>query len=63
LAALTVIWLNFLFIDWSRNALPFVPISPDSVNALLMLLILVAVGVAIGVIGSFLSVTRFLRKV
>jgi cell division transport system permease protein len=63
LAALTVIWLNFLFIDWSRNALPFVPISPDSVNALLMLLILVAVGVAIVVIGSFLSVTRFLRKV
>jgi cell division transport system permease protein len=63
LAALTVIWLNFLVIDWSRNALPFVPISPDSVNALLMLLILVAVGVAIGVIGSFLSVTRFLRKV
>jgi cell division transport system permease protein len=63
LAALTVIWLNFLFIDWSRNALPFVPISPDSVNTLLMLLVLVAVGVAIGVIGSFLSVTRFLRKV
>jgi cell division transport system permease protein len=63
LAALTVIWLNFLFIDWSRNALPFVPISPDSVNMLLMLLVLVAVGVAIGVIGSFLSVTRFLRKV
>jgi cell division transport system permease protein len=63
LAALTVIWLNFLFIDWSRDALPFVPISGDAVNTLLVLLLLVAVGVAIGVIGSFLSVTRFLRKV
>jgi cell division transport system permease protein len=63
LAALTVIWLNFLFIDWSHDALPFVPISPDSVNTLLVLVLLVAVGVAIGVIGSFLSVTRFLRKV
>jgi cell division transport system permease protein len=63
LAALTVIWLNFLFIDWSRDNLPFVPISPNSVNTLLVLLVLVAVGVAIGIIGSFLSVTRFLRKV
>jgi len=63
LAALTVIWLNFLFIDWSRDNLPFVPISPTSVNTLLVLLVLVAVGVAIGIIGSFLSVTRFLRKV
>ena len=63
LAALTVIWLNFLFIDWSRGALPFVPISSGSVNTPLLLIVLVAVGVAIGVIGSFLSVTRFLRKV
>ncbi|MDQ3864932.1 MAG: permease-like cell division protein FtsX [Actinomycetota bacterium] len=63
LAALTVVWLNLLFIDWSRDALPFVPISPDSVNTLLVLLVLVVVGVVIGVVGSFLSVTRFLRKV
>jgi cell division transport system permease protein len=63
LAALTVIWLNFLFIDWARNALPFVPISGDAVNTILILLVLVIVGVAIGVFGSFLSVTRFLRKV
>ena len=63
LAALTVIWLNFLFVDWSREALPFVPISGDAVNTILMLLLLVGVGVLIGVIGSFLSVTRFLRKV
>jgi cell division transport system permease protein len=62
LAALTVIWVNFLFVDWSRNALPFVPISGDAVNTLLVLAVLVVVGVAIGVVGSFLSVTRFLRK-
>ena len=63
LAALTVIWINFLFVDWSRNALPFVPISSDAVNTLLVLAILVVVGVMIGAVGSFLSVTRFLRKV
>jgi cell division transport system permease protein len=63
LAALTVIWLNFLFVDWSREALPFVPISGDAVNTFLMLVLLVGAGVLIGVIGSFLSVTRFLRKV
>ncbi|MDQ5811463.1 MAG: FtsX-like permease family protein, partial [Actinomycetota bacterium] len=63
LAALTVIWLNFLFVDWSREALPFVPISGDAVNIFLMLVLLVGIGVLIGVIGSFLSVTRFLRKV
>jgi cell division transport system permease protein len=63
LAALAVIWLNFLFIDWSRDALPFVPISGDAVNTILVLLTLVVVGVVIGVVGSFLSVTRFLRKI
>jgi cell division transport system permease protein len=63
LAALTVVWINFLFVDWSHDALPFVPISGDAVNTLLILAVLVLVGVAIGVVGSFLSVTRFLRKV
>jgi cell division transport system permease protein len=63
LAALTVVWINFLFVDWSHDALPFVPISGNAVNTLLILAVLVLVGVAIGVVGSFLSVTRFLRKV
>ena len=63
LAALAVIWINYLFGDWAHNALPFVPISTSAVNAPFLLLTLVAVGVAIGVIGSFLSVTRFLRKI
>jgi cell division transport system permease protein len=61
LAALAVIWLNFLFVDWSREALPFVPVASGAVDTVLILVVLVAVGVAIGVIGSFLSVTRFLR--
>lgn len=63
LAALTVIWLNFLFVDWSRQELTFVPIDGDAVNTASVLVILVVVGVAIGVGGSFLSVTRFLRKI
>ena len=63
LAALTVIWLNFLFVDWSVQELTFVPVAGDAVNTVSVLLILVAVGVAIGVGGSFLSVTRFLRKI
>jgi cell division transport system permease protein len=63
LAALAVIWINYLFVEWAHNALPFVPISTGAVNAPILLLILVAVGVAIGVVGSFLSVTRFLRKI
>jgi len=63
LAALTVVWLNFLFVDWARGALPFVPISGNAVNIVLILLVLIVVGVGIGVVGSFLSVTRFLRKI
>jgi cell division transport system permease protein len=63
LAAFAVIWINLLFVDWSHNALPYVPISSDALNAVSTLLVMIAVGVAIGVIGSFLSVTRFLRKI
>ena len=63
LAAFAVVWINLLFVDWSRNALPYVPISSDAVNHFSTLLLLIAVGVAIGVIGSFLSVTRFLKKI
>jgi cell division transport system permease protein len=63
LAAFAVIWINLLFVDWSHNALPYVPISSDALNAVSTLLVLIPVGVAIGVIGSFLSVTRFLRKI
>src|SRR5918993_1209430 len=63
LAAFAVIWINLLFVDWSHNALPYVPISTSAINPFSLLLLLIAVGVAIGIIGSFLSVTRFLRKI
>lgn len=61
LAALVVAWGNAIFVDWARNALPFVPISSDAVNTLLVLVSLIVVGVLIGMIGSFVSVRRFLR--
>lgn len=61
LAALTVVWLNYLFVDWAHNALPFVPITNSGIDTVLILAALIVVGVMIGVIGSFLSVTRFLR--
>ncbi len=61
LAAISVVWLNLLFVDWARNQIPFFQISGDSVNTLLILGVLLLVGAVIGVLGSFLSVTRFLR--
>jgi cell division transport system permease protein len=63
IAAFVVIWINLLFVDWSHNALPYVPISSEAVNPFSLLLLLITVGVAIGIIGSFLSVTRFLKKI
>jgi cell division transport system permease protein len=63
LAAVAVIWINLLFVDLSHNALPYVPISTSAVNPFSTLILLIAVGVGIGVIGSFLSVTRFLKKI
>jgi cell division transport system permease protein len=62
-AAFAVIWINLLFVDWSHNALPYVPISGDAVPAFSTIILLILTGVGIGVFGSFLSVTRFLRKI
>jgi cell division transport system permease protein len=61
LATGVVIWANVLFVQWSQEQLPFVPISGDAVNTAVILALLLGVGVVIGVLGSFLSVTRFLR--
>lgn len=60
-AALAVIWLNSIFVNWSENSLAFIPISGASVNAFLVVLVLMAVGALIGILGSFVSVTRFLK--
>ena len=62
LAAFAVIWINLLFVDWSHNALPYVPISRRS-KRLLDPATPDRRRVGIGVIGSFLSVTRFLKKI
>ena len=61
LAALAVVWLNSFFVNWSENSLAFIPISGASVNAFLVALVLMAIGAVIGVLGSFVSVTRFLK--
>ncbi|CAN5527568.1 MAG: ABC transporter permease [Actinomycetota bacterium] len=61
LAALVVVWLNLLFVDWSQSALPYMPVASGAVNTLFILFALIIVGAAIGVVGSFVSVTRFLR--
>jgi cell division transport system permease protein len=60
-AALLVVWANALFVDWAREALPFIPIASSAVNTLVVLLILISVGVLIGIVGSYLSVRRFLK--
>jgi len=61
LAALVVVWANALFVEWAQGAVPFFGISTGSVNTLLLLPLLILVGVAIGVVGSFVSVSRFLK--
>lgn len=61
LAALVVIWANSLFVDWIQDAVPFIPISGEAVNVPLLLLVLLGLGAVIGVLGSYLSVRRFLK--
>lgn len=60
-AALIVVWLNLFFVDWAHSAMPFFPVSASAVNIPSLLAILISVGAVIGVIGSFLSVRRFLK--
>lgn len=61
IAALLVVWVNSIFVSWVLDALPFFSIAPDAVNTLLVLLVLTAAGAIIGVLGSFLSIRRFLK--
>ena len=61
IAALLVVWINAIFVGWAREALPFVPIYSETVNTPLVLLVLMAVGVIVGILGSFFSVKRFLK--
>lgn len=64
IAALVVLWVNALFVEWVTNPegnLAFLPISGDAVSGLFVFVALVAVGVVIGVFGSFFSVRRYLK--
>ena len=61
IAALLVVWVNSIFVGWAHEALPFIPVSSATVNALFVLLVLIAVGAIVGILGSFLSIQRFLR--
>lgn len=60
-AALVVVWVNAAFVSWAQENLPFFPIAANAVNTLIVLLVLLIVGVAIGIAGSFFSVRRFLK--
>jgi cell division transport system permease protein len=60
-AAFVVVWLNAAFVSWAQENLPFFPISANAVNTLIVLLVLLTAGVAIGIAGSFFSVRRFLK--
>ncbi len=59
LAAVVVVWANSLFVDWAQSYL--FSVSSESVNAFSLMLTLIAVGVLIGVAGSYFSVRRFLK--
>ncbi len=59
LAAVVVVWANSSFVNWAQSYL--FSVSSESVNALSLMLILIAVGVLIGVAGSYFSVRRFLK--
>lgn len=61
IAALAVVWTNALFVEWAQRELPFIPVSSSTVNTLSILFVLVLVGAAVGVVGSFMSVRRFLK--
>ncbi len=59
LAALLVVWVNALFVGWAHERL--IPVAPEAVSTLLVLVVLISVGAILGVLGSFLSVRRFLK--
>ena len=61
LAAIVVVWMNSIFVSWAQEYLPFVPVSYSAVNTLIVLLVLLAVGAFVGIVGSFFSVRRFLK--
>ncbi len=61
-AAVAVVWADHVFVGWAEDRLPvLLPIAADAVNAPLLLLILASAGAGLGVLGSLVSIRRFLR--
>ena len=64
IAAVAVLWANALFVEWVTDPggnLAFLPIAGDAANGLLVFAVLVSVGAAVGVFGSYFSVRRYLK--
>jgi cell division transport system permease protein len=61
IAALIVLWANFAFVSWAQEQVPYFAVSSGAVNLPFVLLVLLAVGISVGVIGSYLSVRRFMK--
>ena len=61
IAALVVLWANSAFVSWAQEQVPYFAVSNGAVNLPFVLLVLLAVGISVGVIGSYLSVRRFMK--
>jgi cell division transport system permease protein len=61
IAALVVLWANSAFVSWAQEQVPYFAVSSGAVNLPFVLLVLLAVGISVGVIGSYLSVRRFMK--
>lgn len=61
IAALVVLWANSAFVSWAQEQIPYFAVSSSAVNIPFMLLVLLGVGVVVGIVGSYLSVRRFMK--
>lgn len=61
IAALVVLWMNSAFVAWAQEQIPWSRVSGGAVNLPFVLLILLTVGVVVGIVGSYLSVRRFMK--
>jgi cell division transport system permease protein len=60
-AAVVVLVLNHYLAGWVRNAITFLTVPLDAVPFLLITVVLLAVGVVIGALGSAIGLRRFLK--
>ena len=60
-AVVVVLLLNSYLLDKVRNSLTFLALPLDAVPYVLVVVILLAVGIVIGAVGSAIGLRRFLR--